>query len=78
MQLKAYDSHVSCYTQPSNSICDLGHTDWLKIMKAVDPVASIQDQKSRRQILEVSRICLDSAQEESKETIKALIKKVSP
>lgn len=77
MQLHAYDSHVECYTQPNNSICALEPNDWFYIMKAVDPVANLKDQKSRKQMLEVAKICVNSAVEGAKAPIQIIIQKLS-
>lgn len=77
MQLRAFDSHVACYTQPANSICELEPNDWFYIMKAVDPVASLKDQKSRKQMLEVAKLCLNSAVEGAKAPIQIIIQKLS-
>ena len=76
MQLAAFDSHVACYTQPSNSICSLDSSDWFYIMKAVDPVKSLIDQKSRKQMLDVANICLPIAVEGAKAPIRLLINKL--
>jgi hypothetical protein len=58
MQTFAFDSHVACYTKPGASICSLGPADWLKILGAVDPVKSMVDDKGRKQMLEVAKVCL--------------------
>src|ERR1700722_20736105 len=57
-QIKAFDIHVACYTQTGASICDLPAADWALIFNATDPVQALQDQKSRKQIVEVAKICL--------------------
>lgn len=75
-QLKAFDSHVACYTQPSNSICELEPNDWFHIMKAADPILNLKDQKSRKQMLEVAKLCLNSAVEGAKTPIRLLIQKL--
>lgn len=58
MQVKAFDSHVACYTEPGASICALPASDWAKILAATDPVKGLADQKNRKQMLEVASICL--------------------
>jgi hypothetical protein len=78
MQTVAFDSHVACYTQASNSICSLSGNDWFLIFKASDPITSLKDQNSRKQMLEVAKICLPVAVAEAKAPIELLIKKLSP
>lgn len=76
MQIKVFDTHVACYTQANNSICDLSVTDWLQILDAVDPVANLTDQRSRKQMLEIAKICLPIAADNAKSTIHDLMKKL--
>jgi hypothetical protein len=74
MQVDAFDSHVACYTQPSASICALDAADWSRILAATDPVKSLMDQRSRKQMLEVARICVvDPAAGQAKATIQKVI-----
>jgi hypothetical protein len=51
----AFDTHVACYTP---SICSLPPEDWTKIFVAAGGVKTIVDSKSRKQIVEVAKICL--------------------
>ena len=76
MQERAFDSHVACYTQATNSICALPASDWLAILNATDPIASLKDQKSRKQMLEVARICLPIAASAAKASIQSVIEKL--
>lgn len=77
MQLSAFDSHVACYTQPSASICELDVSDWQKILAATDPVKTLQDQKSRKQLLVVARMCLvDPVAVQAKDVIQKVIDKL--
>ncbi|WP_156473227.1 hypothetical protein [Pseudorhodoferax sp. Leaf265] len=76
MQIDVFDSHVACYTQPSSSICDLSVADWSKITAATDPIASLVDQKSRKQIKEVARICYNKVTGDVKDAIKKLLDKL--
>lgn len=76
MQLKAFDSHVACYTQPNNSICSLEISDWLAILNAADAVASLKDQKSRKQMTEVAKVCLLQVRSDVKDVVEKLIKKL--
>lgn len=76
MQIDAFDSHVACYTKPGASICSLEVGDWKKILAATDPVKNLQDQKSRKQMLEVARICAGSAAADAKAVIQQVIDKL--
>jgi hypothetical protein len=58
MQTTAFDTHVQCYTQPSHSICDLPASDWAAIFDAAGGVSSLVDAKSRKQIIEVAKVCV--------------------
>jgi len=49
----AFRAHVTCYTQPDASICDLGPDDWLKIHDIIDKEDVRMDE-----MLAVARICL--------------------
>lgn len=75
MQTTAFDSHVACYTQNGNSICDLPTGDWVDILNATDPLTALTDQKSRKQMLEVAKICLQSAADDTKAVIRQVIEK---
>jgi hypothetical protein len=77
MQLQAFDSHVACYTQSNNSICSLEVRDWRAILDAADVVASLKDQKSRKQMVEVARICMSQVGGDVKEVMGKLIKKLT-
>lgn len=77
MQIKAFDSHIACYTKESNSICNLEPNDWLLILKAVEPVASLKDHLRRKQMLETAKICLPIAAERARSTIQQLIDKLN-
>jgi hypothetical protein len=61
MQVRAFDSHVACYTKPGASICSLGYADWMLIFNTVGGVSSLTDQKNRKQMLEVAKVCLADA-----------------
>ena len=76
IQLKAFDQHVACYTQPGNSICDLGAADWVKIADAADAVTNLVDQKSRKQMLEVVKICLPVLAGDAKKSAEQLAEKL--
>lgn len=58
VQTAAFDTHVQCYTQPSHSICDLPASDWAAIFDAAGGVSSLMDAKSRKQIVEVAKVCV--------------------
>jgi hypothetical protein len=77
MQVKAFDIHVSCYTQSGASICDLPATDWALIFNAIDPVQSLTDQKSRKQMVEVAKICLPIVAGQVKTIIQNVISKLT-
>lgn len=76
LQVKVFDSHVKCYTQPKASICDLGVADWRKIVGAIDPIASLMDQKSRKQMKEVALICVTKTTGELRDVINEALKKL--
>ena len=57
-ETKAYVSHVACYTQPTNSICDLPLSDWLNIGSTADLHKEIWSFKVSKQIYEVMLTCL--------------------
>jgi hypothetical protein len=73
MQQQAFDTHVACYTQPKNSICDLPDSDWAVIFNAAGGVRSLVDAKSRKQIVEVARICLPKVNDALKARIRKFI-----
>ena len=78
MQTIAYDSHVMCYTKPGASICNLPAADWVEILKATDPVGTLSDAKGRRQIVEVSKLCLPVLAGDAKAAAKKIIEKFGP
>lgn len=55
---KAYVSHVACYTQPTNSICDLPLSDWLNIGSTAGLPGGIWKSKISSQMFAVMRACL--------------------
>lgn len=57
MRTYIFDSHVTCYTLPEASICDLPPSDIAAILGIVDLRDQI-DRDSARQILGVARRCL--------------------
>ena len=73
MQIKAYDSHVACYTKAGYSICDLPASDWIEIAKSVGPVSSLSDAKGRKQIVEVSKICLPVLAGDAKKSAQKIV-----
>lgn len=73
MQIKAFDLHVACYTQASNSICALSLDDWKLIFSAAGGVQSLADQKSRKQIVEVAKICVPVVADDLKQMLKDFI-----
>jgi hypothetical protein len=73
MQEQAFDTHVACYTQPKNSICDLPDSDWAVIFNAAGGVRSLVDARSRKQIVEVASICLPKVNESLQRRIKKFI-----
>ncbi len=54
----AIQAHVQCYTQTDASICDLGFSDWKRIYDIVDSKDLFQDAEGRKQMLEITRLCL--------------------
>jgi hypothetical protein len=77
IQIKAFDIHVACYTQNGASICDLPAADWALIFDAIDPVQSLQDQKSRKQIVEVAKVCLPIVAGQVKTIVQNIISKLT-
>lgn len=57
----AFDAHVACYTQKSNSICDLGKADKLEIVKTIG-IEGLFDSAGWRQMYEVVKVCTVGAQ----------------
>ncbi|MBC3239537.1 hypothetical protein HU723_10130 [Pseudomonas lurida] len=57
IESKAFVSHVACYTQPTNSMCDLPLSDWLNIANAADLPGGIFSTKISKQMIDVMRIC---------------------
>lgn len=78
MQIKAFDSHVMCYTKKGSSICNLPASDWLEIAKAVGPVSVLSDAKGRKQIVEVSKLCLPELAGDAKKSAQHIIDKYGP
>jgi hypothetical protein len=78
VQTIAFDTHVACYTKPTDSICNLPASDWLIILKSVDPIKSLTDQKSRKQMLEVAKICLPIAAKDAQSAIRQTIETLKP
>ena len=73
IQIAAFDAHVACYTAPGKSICNLPGSDWVLVLNAVGPVASLKDSKSRKQLLEVAKICLPIVASDAKEYVRRII-----
>lgn len=57
IESKAFVSHVACYTQPTNSMCDLPLSDWFNIANAANLPGGIFSTKIRKQMIDVMRIC---------------------
>lgn len=73
----AFDTHVACYTQASPSICSLPPEDWAAIFAASGGVKSLVDAKSRKQIVEVAKVCLPIVGTDMKSKLKKLIEDMS-
>ena len=73
IQTKSFDFHVSCYTQSHASICDLPVGDWWEILEATEPVKNLKDSKSRKQMLEVAKICYPQVKNDTKEALVKII-----
>lgn len=73
----AFDSHVACYTQPSASICALPKEDWAVIMGASGGVKSLTDSKSRKQIVEVAKVCVPVVSTDLKNKLTKFIEEAS-
>jgi hypothetical protein len=72
-QALIYKSHVTCYTQSDNSICDLSKSDWTLIFNAAGGVKGLVTAKGGKQMLDVAKICFPIVADA---TIKAIIKNV--
>lgn len=57
IESKAFISHVACYTQPTNSICDLPASDLFNIANTANLPGGIFSTKIRKQMIDVLRIC---------------------
>lgn len=53
----AFNSHVSCYTNPSSSICDLALNDMKSIARVVD-IKEYHDIDGLKQVVNVGAVCL--------------------
>lgn len=76
MQVKAFDTHVACYTQASASICDLPLSDWIQISSSSDAVRHLADQKGRKQIFEVASACISKLSGDAKKEVDKIIEKL--
>ena len=54
----AFQTHVSCYSQISASICRLPASDWAKIIQTID-TADLLDSYGARQMLSIVNICIE-------------------
>ena len=66
MRKFAFDTHVSCYTQPGASICNLPIGDVTAIASTVN-VADMMDAAGWRQMRDVASICETSAPDASRQ-----------
>ncbi|MEW6369468.1 MAG: hypothetical protein AB1584_00925 [Pseudomonadota bacterium] len=73
----AFDSHVTCYTKASPSICALPAEDWAAIFAASGGVKTLVDTKSRKQIVEVAKVCLPLVGSEMKGKLNKFIEDMS-
>jgi sulfite reductase alpha subunit-like flavoprotein len=65
MRSFAFDSHVSCYTQPGASICDLPLADVLEVTRIIKLKDALTDD-GRKQTARVAKKCAATAAEDGR------------
>jgi len=58
LKAAAFQIHVTCYTQPGASVCDLSVGDWSTIYQIIDNHDLFGDPDGRAQMLAVAQICV--------------------
>ena len=66
----AFQTHVSCYSQDSASICRLPASDWAKIIETID-TADLLDSYGARQMLSIVNVCIEQRAEDVGDDLKA-------
>lgn len=66
----AFQTHVSCYSQDSASVCRLPIGDWAKIVQTID-TADFLDAYGAKQLLDIINVCIGQRAGDVGDDIKA-------
>lgn len=66
----AFQTHVSCYSQNSASICRLPASDWAKIIQTID-TADLLDSYGAKQMLSIVNVCIEQRAGDVGDDVKA-------